>query len=1092
VAGPIVVAIDGDNRGLSSAVSGSESKLRGLGRVAGTVGRAVGAGLLVAGAGAVALGTKTVKLASDAEQSLGATGTVFGKFSDRVVKDSNRAALQYGLSANSYRENANLIGSLFRNQGVDADKLAGKTRGMISTAADLAATFGGPTSDAVEALGSAFKGEFDPLERYGVSIKQSAINAELAARGQEKLEGAALKAAQQQATSRLIMEQSSRTVGAFGRESDTLANRQQVLGAQLENVGVKIGRALTPALTDLGTAVIDDVMPGLSKLADKYAPKVAGWIDKLADNIPDLVSGFRDAGSGSGDLGGHLSKIGDDFDKLQPAIEKIGDSMPGLNDGLRVGSVVTGFLADHTDKLGKAMPFLVAGLAAYKTAQLANQVVGRDSLAGFALQLGATRSLTTANRQLAASLQGVNTASGGTVAGAGKAATKVSKLGGAAKIAGGAAGIGMLTAGVGKAETGLGALETTAGAALLGFSVGGPWGAAIGAGAGGLFSLWKQLDHSGDSANEAKPKVDKYAASLDAIAAASGRARRAEMLRLLEQEGDIIPAARHLGIETNVLIAALNGNDRAVRRINNSWKTHSGVVDSVQLEKITRFLRDQGFALGQHERELQDDRDALKKWDGKLNESAGRVPNVNRALGKLGDVKPSSKWLNTYTSDMDRAGPIGRDRIGRANNTIRTETGKARADLQPFISSLTGGLQTAQTRGGDLASLIGRDIATGVSTGIENNAWQAVNAAADMVADAIAAARSKRGADAHSPSRKTQKLGRDMGDGLTKGQKQKAKQNRRAAEDAVKGMLRGMLGAYREGSKPLAKQIEAVHRLIRNNKIIGGDHDRRLIRQLGNEEQQLRIVTRRYDTLTDALGKARTKLQQLRDLQAETTRTAIEGANTTAIGGEAGTISAGSIVQGMLEKLEATKAFNANVKALTEAGLNRTALQQLIAAGVEGGSETAAALIAGGPAAIRDLNNYQRQLIDAAGDLGKNAARAMHDGGVKAAEQYVNGLESQQKKLERAAKRIANSIARQLRGGDAGKLVRAPQITLADTFARRQQARRQLRADGAGAGVRRTSVTVKLSADQLSQLQRGKQIRADLDVWDGSGGRTSS
>ena len=45
---------------------------------------------------------------------------------------------------------------------------------MICVDVDLAATFGGTTTDAVQALGSALKGMFDSLEKCGVSIKCSA------------------------------------------------------------------------------------------------------------------------------------------------------------------------------------------------------------------------------------------------------------------------------------------------------------------------------------------------------------------------------------------------------------------------------------------------------------------------------------------------------------------------------------------------------------------------------------------------------------------------------------------------------------------------------------------------------------------------------------------------------------------------------------------------------------------------------------------------------------------------------------------------------------------------------------------------------
>ncbi len=296
---PIVVSVVGDTRDLVKRLGEGENRLGKFGRVARTGGLAVAAGVGAAAAGIVAFGGSAIKAASDAQQSLGATETVFGQFAGSVVKNSNAAARAVGLSADEYRNNANLIGSLFKNQGVASDQLAGKTDKMIKAGADLAATFGGPTSDAVAALGSAFKGEFDPLERYGISIKQSSINAELAARGQDKLTGAALTAAKQQATTRLIMAQAGDSLGAFGRESGTLANQQQKLGAQWDNLKAKAGSGLLPILTKLGTFANDTLLPAIEgmippvrDLATRIGQQLAPTFDKVGAIVRDLAPKF--------------------------------------------------------------------------------------------------------------------------------------------------------------------------------------------------------------------------------------------------------------------------------------------------------------------------------------------------------------------------------------------------------------------------------------------------------------------------------------------------------------------------------------------------------------------------------------------------------------------------------------------------------------------------------------------------------------------------------------------------------------------------------------------------------------------------------
>lgn len=296
MANTIAVQVLGDVSNIRKSLGSVEKQLGGFGKTAGRIGGLIKGAL--AGAAVGAAFKSVVSAASDAQQSLGATETVFGKFADKVIRDSKGAATQFGLSANSYRENANLIGSLFKNQGVDADKLAGKTKNMIGVASDLAATFGGDTKSAVEALGSAYKGEFDPLERYGISIKQSAINAVLAAKGQDKLTGAALKQAQQMATTSLIMKQSKDSLGAFGKESDTLAHQQQVLAAKIDNIKVAVGNVFIPMMTRAATYVSDVVLPALARFGawfkQEALPRIQEFGNQLKANVLPVLQRLAD------------------------------------------------------------------------------------------------------------------------------------------------------------------------------------------------------------------------------------------------------------------------------------------------------------------------------------------------------------------------------------------------------------------------------------------------------------------------------------------------------------------------------------------------------------------------------------------------------------------------------------------------------------------------------------------------------------------------------------------------------------------------------------------------------------------------------
>ena len=194
------------------------------------------------------LGGQAISAASDAQQSMGAVSTVFGSAADSIIAKSKGAADAVGMSAASYNELAASIGGSMRSAVTDQNELSKKTQELVTAGADLSSVFGGSAADAVSAMGAALRGEFDPLEQFGVFLNMSAVNADLAAKGQDKLTGAALDAAKKQSIQNLIMEQASAYTGNFAKESDTAAGAQQRAAAAWEDAKSALGQGLLPVV----------------------------------------------------------------------------------------------------------------------------------------------------------------------------------------------------------------------------------------------------------------------------------------------------------------------------------------------------------------------------------------------------------------------------------------------------------------------------------------------------------------------------------------------------------------------------------------------------------------------------------------------------------------------------------------------------------------------------------------------------------------------------------------------------------------------------------------------------------------------------
>jgi MFS family permease len=211
---------------------------------------------------------------------------VFGDWALDIEQSAQGAAQAVGLSTSAYENLASVIGAQLKGAGMPIDEVTAKTQDLVTMGADLAATFGGSTADAVAALSSTLKGEFDPIERYGVSLKQSDINARLAALGQDQLTGAALKTATAQAALGLITDATRDAQGAFARESDTAAGATQRLSAMWDNAQAALGQRLLPVVTAVANFLMGTVLPVIGQWTAQGGALQVAW-----SAVSDFVTG---------------------------------------------------------------------------------------------------------------------------------------------------------------------------------------------------------------------------------------------------------------------------------------------------------------------------------------------------------------------------------------------------------------------------------------------------------------------------------------------------------------------------------------------------------------------------------------------------------------------------------------------------------------------------------------------------------------------------------------------------------------------------------------------------------------------------------
>jgi len=279
---PLISVFDG--KGVSQAKTGLASI---AGAVKGLKGAAVAAAASMATVGALGFIKDSVASARDLERNMVGLNGVFGNLTPTMTKFS-KDAQEIGLSQIEASRASTFLGSVLKQSGFTMDDTAEQTKNLVGLASDLAATYGYDVSEALTGMTALFRGEYDPIEKFGVAMKQAEVNALLAARGQKGLTGEALRNAQAQARLDLLYSRSQDAQGSYAAQSDSLFVAQKNLAASFENLKASLGASLTGPLASLLSAI----QPLIEQMGNYLAPvfeRLAKIVQMLTPLIIPLV-----------------------------------------------------------------------------------------------------------------------------------------------------------------------------------------------------------------------------------------------------------------------------------------------------------------------------------------------------------------------------------------------------------------------------------------------------------------------------------------------------------------------------------------------------------------------------------------------------------------------------------------------------------------------------------------------------------------------------------------------------------------------------------------------------------------------------------
>ena len=209
-------------------------------------------GVKVAGAaiatGIVAAGAFATKLASDYEQTIGAMNVMLG---ESVTKNlgiwNDGLANTIGVSKSAAAQIQKGAALTVRALGLEGDASTAFLKTHTTNMADVAAMHNATAEQVAEAHSAVMRGEYDSAEKYGVQITAEMVKRKAASEGLTEV----------QARQALWTEKTAIANGHASEEANSLAGQQERLRAVLENVGLTVGTALVPAITNAVTKMVE-------------------------------------------------------------------------------------------------------------------------------------------------------------------------------------------------------------------------------------------------------------------------------------------------------------------------------------------------------------------------------------------------------------------------------------------------------------------------------------------------------------------------------------------------------------------------------------------------------------------------------------------------------------------------------------------------------------------------------------------------------------------------------------------------------------------------------------------------------------------
>ena len=362
------------NKGMTQARGGIKGFGDSLSKLAGPALIAAGA---AAGAFAVKLGVDAVNAASDLAETQNKVGVIFGQSSEQMLAFADDAVTALGQTREQALAGATTFAQFGASAGISGQNLVDFSSELVTLSADLASFNNSSPDEAINAIGSALRGEAEPMRRFGVLLDDATLKAKALEMGIYDGTGSLTQQQKVLAAHQVILSQTTDAQGDFARTSDGLANTQRILTAAVEDAKAEIGEGLVDAIESVTGA-----MGGSQGMATV--------IGNTAENVGDLTRGIGVLVGQLADLETQSGDTEEETTSLAESIFSVLNMNPIIKQYTLLGGALMGVgetARETADMINKVYDSTIAMAQAARMAA-AEQAIANSKLADSAYDSG--------------------------------------------------------------------------------------------------------------------------------------------------------------------------------------------------------------------------------------------------------------------------------------------------------------------------------------------------------------------------------------------------------------------------------------------------------------------------------------------------------------------------------------------------------------------------------------------------------------------------------------------------------------------------------------------------------------------------------